>query len=123
MLVFLALAPILWVTHGSIPERALNDMTSLAAFGLLTMVFLLGLSNAALGRVILPVKYLSTLPLIARSPRAKKQAVRASRGHLAAGAGPLDSSRPPPPRLGIIRPQAERLLETRYRLRRAPKSA
>src|SRR5437588_8020229 len=30
LIVLCTLAPILWVTHGSIPYRALNDMTSLA---------------------------------------------------------------------------------------------
>jgi hypothetical protein len=64
LLVLLAIAPILIVTRGSIPERALNDMTSLAAFGLLTMIFLLGLRNPFLAGVVLPMKNLSTLIVV-----------------------------------------------------------
>ncbi|HVU55640.1 MAG TPA: DUF6056 family protein [Puia sp.] len=64
LLVLLAIAPILIVTHGSIPERALNDMTSLAAFGLLAMIFLLGLRDPFLARIVLPMKNLSTLIVV-----------------------------------------------------------
>jgi len=64
LLILFAMAPVLWVTHGSAPERALNDMTSLAAFGMLAMVFLLGIGNPSLARIILPVKYLSTLCIV-----------------------------------------------------------
>ncbi|MBN8851490.1 MAG: hypothetical protein BGO55_04225 [Sphingobacteriales bacterium 50-39] len=64
LLMLFVLAPILWVTRGSIPERALNDMTSLAAFGLLAVVFLLGVGNPSLSRIVLPMKHLSTLIIV-----------------------------------------------------------
>lgn len=64
LLVFLAIAPILIVTHGSIPERALNGMTSLASFGLLGMIFLLGLGSPFLADIMLPMKNLSTLVVV-----------------------------------------------------------
>lgn len=49
LLVFLTLAPVLIVTHGSIPERAINNLTALAAFYLLTMSFFLGACGLSLG--------------------------------------------------------------------------
>jgi len=64
LLILFAMAPVLWVTRGSVPERALNDMTSLAASGLLAMVFLVGIGNPSLGRIILPVRHLSTLVIV-----------------------------------------------------------
>ena len=42
LLVFLTLAPVLVVTHGSLPERAINNLTALTAFYLLALVFLAG---------------------------------------------------------------------------------
>jgi hypothetical protein len=64
LLILFAMAPVLWVTRGSVPERALNDMTSLAAFGLLAVVFLAGIVRPSLAGIILPVKHLSTLVII-----------------------------------------------------------
>jgi len=61
LMVLCTLAPILWVTHGSIPYRALNDMTSLAAFALLVLFFLAGVGNPSLAQIVLPVKHLSVL--------------------------------------------------------------
>jgi hypothetical protein len=64
LLVLCTLAPVLWVTHGSIPYRALNDLTSLVAFGLLAMFFLSGAGSQSLAPIILPVKHLSALAIV-----------------------------------------------------------
>jgi hypothetical protein len=42
LVVLCTLAPVLVVTHGSIPERAINNLTSLSAFYLLGLAFLSG---------------------------------------------------------------------------------
>ena len=64
MLVLCTLVPVLWVTHGSIPERALNQLTALTAFGLLALVFLAGISNLSVAGSILPVRQVSKLIII-----------------------------------------------------------
>jgi hypothetical protein len=64
LLVLCTLTPVLWVTHGPIPYRALNNLTSLVTIGFLAMFFLAGIANPSLAQIILPVKYLSTVFIV-----------------------------------------------------------
>jgi hypothetical protein len=64
LLVLCTLAPVLWLTHGSVPDRALNNLTSLAAFGLLAIFFSAGMGNPTLAQVVLPVKHLSMTAIV-----------------------------------------------------------
>ena len=49
LFILCTLAPVLAVTHGSIPERAINNLTSLTAFYLLLLAFLSGACKTGVG--------------------------------------------------------------------------